>query len=80
MIWYWLEDLSFLSPQAGLDGVQVVAIESVVSGIDILVSSTSNFNIIALDHRKKMKNNAIVANIGHFDNEIDSAGLGAWKA
>merc|ERR1719284_2393007 len=49
--------------------------ESVVSEIDIFVFSTGNFNIITLDHMKKMKNNAIVGNIGHFDNEIDMAGL-----
>jgi len=61
--------------QACMEGFQVAAIESVVSEIDIFVSSTGNFNIITLDHMKKMKNNAIVGNIGHFDNEIDMAGL-----
>merc|ERR1712209_135461 len=44
-------------------------------GIDIFTSATGNFNIITLEHMKKMKNNAIVGNIGHFDNEIDMAGL-----
>merc|ERR1712183_99934 len=44
-------------------------------GIDIFTSATGNFNIIRLEHMKKMKNNAIVGNIGHFDNEIDMAGL-----
>merc|ERR1712226_1776809 len=43
----------------------------VVHEIDIFTSSTGNFNIITLEHMKKMKNNAIVGNIGHFDNEID---------
>merc|ERR1712125_311580 len=43
--------------------------------IDIFTSATGNFNIITLAHMKKMKNNAIVGNIGHFDNEIDMAGL-----
>merc|ERR1712190_391482 len=42
---------------------------------DIFVSTTGNFNIIRLEHMKKMKNNAIVGNIGHFDNEIDMEGL-----
>merc|ERR1712057_13638 len=42
---------------------------------DIFCSSTGNFNIITVDHMDKMKNNAIVGNIGHFDNEIDMAGL-----
>jgi len=61
--------------QACMEGFQVVTLESVVSEIDIFVSSTGNFNIITVDHMKKMKNNAIVGNIGHFDNEIDMAGL-----
>merc|ERR1719284_325791 len=49
--------------------------ESVVGEIDIFVSSTGNYKIITVEHMKKMKNNAIVGNIGHFDNEIDMAGL-----
>merc|ERR1712226_1066126 len=53
----------------------VVTMESVVHEIDIFTSATGNFNIITLEHMKKMKNNAIVGNIGHFDNEIDMAGL-----
>merc|ERR1712121_113223 len=46
-----------------------------VTEIDIFTSATGNYDIITLDHMKKMKNNAIVGNIGHFDNEIDIAGL-----
>merc|ERR1712224_309192 len=61
--------------QACMEGYQVVTLESVVSEMDIFVTTTGNFNIITLDHMKKMKNNAIVGNIGHFDNEIDMAGL-----
>merc|ERR1719235_2861780 len=61
--------------QACMEGFQVVTIEDVVNEIDIFVSTTGNFNIITLEHMKKMKNNAIVGNIGHFDNEIDMAGL-----
>merc|ERR1712017_15680 len=61
--------------QACMEGFQVAALESVVGEADIFVSSTGNFNIITLEHMKKMKNNAIVGNIGHFDNEIDMAGL-----
>merc|ERR1712194_683640 len=49
--------------------------ESVVREIDIFTSATGNFDIITLAHMKMMKNNAIVGNIGHFDNEIDMAGL-----
>merc|ERR1711861_78971 len=61
--------------QACMEGFQVVTMEQVVGEIDIFCSSTGNFNIITLDHMKKMKNNAIVGNIGHFDNEIDMAGI-----
>merc|ERR1712048_1077303 len=61
--------------QACMEGYQVTTLESVVGEIDIFVTTTGNFNIITLEHMKKMKNNAIVGNIGHFDNEIDMAGL-----
>merc|ERR1711971_481678 len=61
--------------QACMEGFQVVAIESVLNEVDIFVTTTGNYKIITLDHMKKMKNNAIVGNIGHFDNEIDMAGL-----
>merc|ERR1711971_538944 len=61
--------------QACMEGFQVAAMESVVGEVDIFISSTGNFKIVTLDHMKKMKNNAIVGNIGHFDNEIDMAGL-----
>merc|ERR1712217_655369 len=52
-------------------GFQVVKMETVVGEIDIFVSTTGNKTIITLEHMKKMKNNAIVGNIGHFDNEIE---------
>jgi len=61
--------------QACMEGFQVVTLESVVGEIDIFTTTTGNFKIITLEHMKKMKNNAIVGNIGHFDNEIDMAGL-----
>merc|ERR1719420_483178 len=61
--------------QACMEGFQVTTLEDVVGEIDIFVSTTGNFNIIRLEHMKKMKNNAIVGNIGHFDNEIDMEGL-----
>merc|ERR1711967_201319 len=61
--------------QACMEGFQVVTMEDAVSYADIFVSSTGNFEIITLEHMKKMKNNAIVGNIAHFDNEIDMAGL-----
>merc|ERR1711881_80974 len=61
--------------QACMEGFQVVTMEQVVGEIDIFTSTTGNFNIITVDHMAKMKDNAIVGNIGHFDNEIDMAGL-----
>merc|ERR1712223_652756 len=61
--------------QACMEGFQVVKMETVVDEIDIFVSTTGNKDIIKLDHMKKMKNNAIVGNIGHFDNEIEMAEL-----
>jgi adenosylhomocysteinase len=56
--------------QACMEGFQVATMESVIGEIDIFVTSTGNFDIITLEHMKNMKNNAIVGNIGHFDNEI----------
>merc|ERR1711934_887302 len=57
--------------QACMEGFQVVTLESVVNEIDIFVTTTGNFKIITLEHMKQMKYNAIVGNIGHFDNEIE---------
>ncbi|OHV44364.1 adenosylhomocysteinase [Pseudofrankia sp. BMG5.36] len=62
--------------QAAMDGFQVTVLEDVVGIADIFVSTTGNFNIITADHMASMKHQAIVSNIGHFDNEIDMAGLG----
>merc|ERR1712150_281003 len=61
--------------QACMEGFQVTTMEECVGEVDIFVSCTGNFNIITYAHMAKMKNNAIVGNIGHFDNEIDMAGL-----
>merc|ERR1712072_1029617 len=61
--------------QACMEGFQVATLESVVGEVDIFISTTGNYKIIRLEHMQKMKNNAIVGNIGHFDNEIDMAGL-----
>merc|ERR1712164_130646 len=61
--------------QACMEGYEVTTMEKVVGEIDIFVTATGNKDIITLEHMKKMKNNAIVGNIGHFDNEIDMAGL-----
>jgi adenosylhomocysteinase len=61
--------------QALMEGYQVTTLEDVVAEADIFVTTTGNFGIITADHMSKMKHNAIVGNIGHFDNEIDMAGL-----
>jgi adenosylhomocysteinase len=61
--------------QAAMEGYQVTTIDEVVSIADIFITATGNHNIITLDHMKRMKDKAIVGNIGHFDNEIDMAGL-----
>ncbi len=61
--------------QAAMEGYQVATLEDFVSTADIFVTTTGNFNIITADHMAKMKDKAIVGNIGHFDNEIDMAGL-----
>jgi adenosylhomocysteinase len=61
--------------QAAMDGFQVARIEDVVDTADIFVSATGNFHIITAEHMSRMKHQAIVGNIGHFDNEIDMAGL-----
>ncbi len=61
--------------QAAMDGYQVATIDDVVASADIFVTATGCFNVITAEHMAKMKHNAIVGNIGHFDNEIDMAGL-----
>jgi len=61
--------------QAVMEGYEVQALEDVVETADIFITTTGNFNVITVDHMKRMKDKAIVGNIGHFDNEIDMAGL-----
>jgi adenosylhomocysteinase len=61
--------------QAAMEGYQVTTLEDVVSSADIFVSATGNLDVITVDHMARMKHNAIVCNIGHFDNEIDMAWL-----
>ena len=61
--------------QAAMEGYQVARMEDVVETADIFVTTTGCFNVITADHMRRMKNKAIVGNIGHFDNEIDMAGL-----
>jgi adenosylhomocysteinase len=61
--------------QAAMEGYQVLTLEDVVETADIFITATGNKDIITADHMARMKHQAIVGNIGHFDNEIDMAGL-----
>ena len=61
--------------QAAMEGYRVVTMDDVASQGDIFVTTTGNYHVITHDHMKAMKNNAILCNIGHFDNEIDIAAL-----
>jgi adenosylhomocysteinase len=61
--------------QAAMDGYQVATMEDVVPTADIFITATGNKDVIIADHMSQMKHQAIVGNIGHFDNEIDMAGL-----
>jgi len=65
--------------QAAMEGYRVVTMDYAADKADIFVTATGNFHVITHDHMKKMKNNAIVCNIGHFDNEIDCASLKQYK-
>ena len=65
--------------QAAMEGYRVVTMEYAADKADIFVTTTGNFHVITHDHMKRMKNQAIVCNIGHFDNEIDVASLEKYK-
>jgi adenosylhomocysteinase len=65
--------------QAAMEGYKVVTTEYAADKADIFVTATGNYNVINHDHMAKMKNNAIVCNIGHFDNEIDVASLSQYQ-
>jgi len=61
--------------QAAMEGFRIVTMDEVCGEVDIFVTATGNFNVIRLDHMQRMKDQAIVCNIGHFDNEIQVAEL-----
>jgi adenosylhomocysteinase len=65
--------------QAAMEGYKVVTMDYAADKADIFVTATGNYKVITHDHMKRMKNNAIVCNIGHFDNEIDVAALKAYQ-
>jgi len=65
--------------QAAMEGFRVVTMDEAADQADIFVTATGNYHVITHDHMKRMKNNAIVCNIGHFDNEIDMASLEQYE-
>src|SRR5206468_6243187 len=65
--------------QACMEGYQVLTLEDVVETADLFITTTGNYNIITADHMSRMKDKAIIGNIGHFDNEVDMAGLKKTK-
>ncbi|MCR5873824.1 adenosylhomocysteinase [Phenylobacterium sp. J426] len=65
--------------QAAMEGYEVVTMEDVADKADIFVTATGNKDVLTVDHMRRMKNNAIVCNIGHFDSEIQIAGLRNFK-
>jgi adenosylhomocysteinase len=65
--------------QAAMDGFQVAKLESVVGDVDIIVTGTGNKDVVTTEHMLALKHLAVIANVGHFDNEIDMAGLEALE-
>ena len=65
--------------QASMEGYRVVTMDDVADKVDIFVTATGNYHVITREHMARMKNQAIVCNIGHFDNEIDVAGLKQYQ-
>ncbi|MGQ0833925.1 MAG: adenosylhomocysteinase [Gammaproteobacteria bacterium] len=76
----WITEIDpICALQAAMEGYRVVTMDYAADKADIFVSATGNFHVITDEHMKRMKNNAIVCNIGHFDNEIDVAALKAYE-
>ena len=76
----WITEIDpICALQAAMEGFRVVDLDEVVGDVDIFVTATGNFNVIAHDHLVRMKDQAIVCNIGHFDNEIDIASLKQYE-
>jgi len=76
----WVTEIDPINAlQAAMEGYRVVTMDYAADKADIFVTATGNFHVITYDHMKKMKNQAIVCNIGHFDNEIDIASIEQYK-
>ena len=61
--------------QAAMDGYQVARLESVIDQVDFVITTTGNKDVVTVEHIQQLKHQAVIANVGHFDNEIDMAGL-----
>ena len=76
----WITEIDpICALQAAMEGYRVVTMDDAADKADIFVTATGNLHVITHDHMKKMKNNAIVCNIGHFDNEIDIASIKQYR-
>ncbi len=76
----WVTEIDPINAlQAAMEGYRVVTMDYAADKADIFVTATGNFHVITHDHMKKMKDQAIVCNIGHFDNEIDVASLNKYQ-
>jgi adenosylhomocysteinase len=76
----WITEIDpICALQAAMEGYRVVTMDDAADKADIFVSATGNFHVITHEHMKRMKHNAIVCNIGHFDNEIDVAALKQYR-
>ncbi|HTJ17128.1 MAG TPA: adenosylhomocysteinase [Steroidobacteraceae bacterium] len=76
----WITEIDpICALQAAMEGYRVVTMDDAADKADIFVTATGNLHVITHEHMKKMKNNAIVCNIGHFDNEIDVAALKQYQ-
>ena len=76
----WITEIDpICALQAAMEGYRVVRMDEVCDQVDIFVTATGNFNVITHDHMLRMKNQAIVCNIGHFDNEIDIASIEKYQ-
>ncbi len=64
--------------QALMEGYDVVTLDQAIASADVVITATGNRDIVTVEHMAKMKHNAVLGNIGHFDNEIDMAGLAAY--
>jgi adenosylhomocysteinase len=76
----WISEIDpICALQAAMEGYRVVRLEDVAEQLDIVVTATGNFNVVTLDHMKRMRDQAILCNIGHFDSEIEVAALKAYR-